>query len=208
MVEQENTMSEQEDNVESKSESKGNVMRTVEIEKAPLEKVPKNKGNLMREISIEKVVLSCGGVKDALDKEVKLLEKISKRKAARKQTAKRIPGFGIRPKLEVGCMVTIRGEEAEEMLGKFLAAVDNQLLEKQIADNHFSFGIAEYIEIPGEEYDREIGMIGFKITVVFKRKGKRVRIKKIKRGHLPKKQVVTQEEIIAFMEDKFETEFE
>tara|TARA_Y100000310_G_C20611580_1_gene778268 strand:- start:215 stop:790 length:576 start_codon:yes stop_codon:yes gene_type:complete len=183
---------------------------------APLEKVPKvenennveSKGNVMRTVEIEKVVLSCGGVKDELDKEVKLLEKISKRKAARKQTAKRIPGFGIRPKLEVGCMVTIRGEEAEEMLGKFLAAVDNQLLEKQIADNHFSFGIAEYIEIPGEEYDREIGMIGFKITVVFKRKGKRVRIKKIKRGHLPKKQVVTQEEIIAFMEDKFETEFE
>lgn len=184
MAEQETKMEEKK---ESKMESKDNVMRTIEI---------------------EKVVLSCGGVKDELEKEVKLLEKISKRKAARKQTAKRIPGFGIRPKLEVGCMVTIRGEESEEFLGKFLAAVDNKLLESQIADNHFSFGIPEYIEIPGEEYDREIGMIGFKVTVVFKRKGKRVRLKKIKRGHLPKKQVVTQEEIIIFMEDKFETEFE
>tara|TARA_Y100000310_G_scaffold345132_1_gene462068 strand:- start:2503 stop:3096 length:594 start_codon:yes stop_codon:yes gene_type:complete len=193
---------------ESKQEMKENVMRTIEIEKAPLEKVPKNEGNLMREISIEKVVLSCGGVKDELEKEVKLLEKISKKKAARKQTAKRIPGFGIRPKLEVGCMVTVRGEEAEELLGRLLAAVDNQLLEKQIADNHFSFGIAEYIEIPGEEYDRDIGMIGFKITVVFSRKGKRIAKKKIKRGKLPKKQVVTQEEIITFMENKFETEFE
>ena len=168
----------------------------------------KSNENVMREISIEKVVLSCGGVKDALDKEVKLLTKIAKKKPARRQTAKRIPGFGIRPKLEVGCMVTLRGEEAAELLGRLLAAIDNQLAEEQIADNHFSFGIAEYIEIPGEEYDREIGMIGFKVTVVFKRKGKRVKEKKIKRGKLPKKQIVTKEEIVKFMENKYDTEFE
>src|SRR3989338_11389153 len=97
----------------------------------------KSNEKVMREISIEKVVLSCGGVKDALDKEVKLLTKIAKKKPARRQTAKRIPGFGIRPKLEVGCMVTLRGEEAAELLGRLLAAIDNQLAEEQIADNHF-----------------------------------------------------------------------
>jgi large subunit ribosomal protein L5 len=195
----------QENKVETKKE---NPMREIFIENKPLEKVSKGKENPMREIFIEKVVLSCGGVKEVLDKEVMLLEKISKKKPARKQTAKRIPGFGIRPKLEVGCMVTLRGDEAEDLLGKLLAAVDNQLTIKQIADNHFSFGIAEYIEIPGEEYDREIGMMGFKITVVFKRKGKRIQNKKIKRGKQPKKQVVSADEIMTFMENKYETEFE
>jgi len=164
--------------------------------------------NPMRKVEIEKVVLSCGGVGDTLDKEVLLLEKISKRKVSRRQTSKRIPGFGIRPKLEVGCMVTVRGEEAEDLLGKLLAAIDNEIPESKISDNHFSFGIPEYIEIPNMEYDRDIGMMGFKITVVFSRKGKAVNKKKIKRGHLPKKQMVTKEEIIKFMEDKFETEIE
>ena len=173
----------------------------------------KNKGreknsNPMREIEIEKMVLNCGGIDDKLEKGVKLLEMITGKKVLQTIAKKRIPGFGIRPKLEVGCMVTLRGEEAAELLGRLLAAIDNQLAEEQIADNHFSFGIAEYIEIPGEEYDREIGMIGFKVAVVFKRKGKRVKEKKIKRGKLPKKQIVTKEEIVKFMENKYDTEFE
>jgi large subunit ribosomal protein L5 len=192
----------------SDSKSNDNTMREIFIENKPLEKVSKSKENLMREIFIEKIVLSCGGVKDVLDKEVKLLGKISKRKVSRRQTKKRIPGFGIRPKLEVGCMVTVRGEEAEDLLGRLLGAIDNVLDEDKIADNHFSFGIKEYIEIPGEEYDREIGMIGFKVSIVFARKGKRVTKKKIKRGTLPAKQTVTKAEIIEFMEDKFDTEFE
>ena len=35
--------------------------------------------NKMREAKIEKVILSCGGVKDVLDKSVKLLKKLSKK---------------------------------------------------------------------------------------------------------------------------------
>lgn len=166
------------------------------------------KMNLLREVQIERMVLSCGGVKDTLEKEIKLLEKIAKKKPSRRQTKKRIPGFGIRPKLEVGCMVTLRGKEAVELLKRLLSAIDNTLRTKQIADNHFSFGIAEYIEIPDEEYDRDIGMMGFNVSIIFARKGKRIERKKIKKSRLPKKQRVTKEEIINFMEENFGTEFE
>ena len=91
---------------------------------------------------------------------------------------------------------------------KFPSIKPQQIFHFKISENHFSFGIPEYIEIPGEEYDREIGMLGFKVTVVFKRRGKRVQKKKIKQGKLPKKQKVTKEEIIKFMEDKFDTVIE
>jgi large subunit ribosomal protein L5 len=166
------------------------------------------KNNVMREIKIEKVILSCGGVGDALAKSIKLLKKLSKRSPAVKMTNKRIPGFGIRPKLEVGCMVTLRGNEALKLLERLLASEDNQLRKKQIQENHFSFGIKEYIEIPGEEYDREIGMSGLTVTVVFVRRGgKRVIRKKIKQGKLPKRQNVKKEEIISFMKSKFKTNF-
>ena len=168
-------------------------------------KMAENKMNIMREFKIDKIVLSCGGIKDVLEKEVKLLKKISKKKPSIRKSMKRIPGFGVRPQLEVGCMVTLRGKEAVTLLKRLLAAVDNQLRKKQIADNHFSFGIHEYIEIPGEEYDREIGMMGFNATISFSRKGKRVAIRKIKMKSLPKKQIVTKDEIIKFMVEEFGT---
>ena len=162
--------------------------------------------NVMREVNIEKLVLTVRGVKEELDKGVKLLEKISKRKPARRSTHKRIPGFGIRPGLEIGAKVTLRGKEAIELLKRLLAAIENRLKEKQIAPNHFSFGIKEYIEIPGEEYDRDIGMKGFEATVVFSRKGKRTAVKKIKQGKSPLKQIVSKDEIIKYMEDNFGTD--
>ena len=88
-----------------------------------------------------------------------------------------------------------------------LTTIDNTLRKKQISENNFSFGIKEYIEIPGIEYQRDIGIMGFDVTVVFKRAGKRIRFKKIKQGKIPKRQVITPEEIIKFMEDNFQTEF-
>ena len=88
-----------------------------------------------------------------------------------------------------------------------MGAVDNKLKKKQVSDNHFSFGIEEYIEIPGMEYHREIGIKGLNATVVFARPGGRVRLKKIKSGRVPKKQHVKKEEIIKYMEDVFKTQF-
>ena len=97
------------------------------------------KENPMREVYIEKIVLSCSGVSVELEKGEKLLKKISKKTPLKKVTRKRIPGFGIRPGLEVGCMVTLRGEEAASLLKRLFAAVDNRIRKKQIAVNHFSF---------------------------------------------------------------------
>jgi len=173
----------------------------------PLKKVSKMP-NKMQEVEMEKLVLSFGGVKDELEKGYKLLKKISKEKPSRRLTSKRIPGFGIRPEMEVGCMVTLRGEKAKNLLKRLLASVDNKMKKKQIAKNQFGFGIKEYIEIPGEEYDREIGMIGFNVVLVFSRKGKRVSIKKIKRGRLPERHHVTQDEIIKYMKENFNVRVE
>jgi len=163
--------------------------------------------NKMREIKIEKIVLSIGGTGEELEKGVKLLAMLTGRKPAKRKSRKRIPSLGVRPKLEVGAIVTIR-QNVREFLGKMLVAIDNKLMKKQISENNFSFGIKEYIEIPGVEYQREIGIMGFDVTVVFKRTGRRVRLRKVKRGKVSKKQAINREEIIKFMEDNFQTEFE
>ena len=163
--------------------------------------------NKMREIKIEKVVLSVSGLGNELEKGYKLLEYLTERKPSKTSSKKRIPSLGVRPKLEIGAVVTIR-KRAEEILKRMLAAVDNQLSKKQLSENNFSFGIKEYIEIPGAEYQRDIGITGLDITVVFKRTGRRVKLRKIKRGKIPKRQTITKDEIIKFMEDNFNTKFE
>ena len=163
--------------------------------------------NIMREIKIEKIVLSVGGIGEDLEKGVKLLKILTGRKPVKKKSHKRIPTLGIRPNLEVGAMVTIR-QNIKEFLSKMMVTIDNRLTKKQVSENNFSFGIKEYIEIPGIEYQRDIGIIGFDVTVVFRRTGKRVKLKKIKRGKIPKRQIISREEIIKFMEDNFQTEFE
>lgn len=160
----------------------------------------------MRKIKIEKIVFGVGGIADALEKGVKLLELVTKRKPAKMKSRKRIPSLGIRPGLEVGAVVTIR-KDPEEILTKMLSAIDNVLTKKQISENNFSFGVKEYIEVPGVEYQRELGIMGFDVTVVFKRTGKRVKIRKIKKGKIPKRQKISKEEIIKFMENKFKTQF-
>ncbi len=160
----------------------------------------------MREIKIEKVVLSIGGTGDYLEKGHKLLEIITNRKPSKTTSRKRIPGLGVRPGLEIGTVVTIR-KGTEELLRKMLLAIDNTLKKKQISENNFSFGIQEYLEIPGMDYYREIGIMGFDVTVVFKRSGRRVKLRKIKSGKIPQRQKIKKEEIIKFMEEKFQTRF-
>ncbi|MBU0761149.1 MAG: 50S ribosomal protein L5 [Nanoarchaeota archaeon] len=172
--------------------------------------IQEKKENPMREVKLEKVVLSCGATGPNLEKSQKLLEMISGKKAQIMKAGpkRRIPDFGVKPHLPLGTSVTLRGKHAFEILKKLLGAVDNELDEKQIAENSFSFGIHEYIEIPGIEYQREIGIRGLNVTACFIRAGVRVKRRKIKRGKLPEKQKISPEEIIKFLEENFETEVE
>ncbi|MBS3081470.1 50S ribosomal protein L5 [Candidatus Pacearchaeota archaeon] len=162
----------------------------------------------MRTPRISRVVLSAGAVDKDLEKAKKLLELISEKKAqvTKSGSRTRIPAFGVRPKMELGTNVTLRKEEALEVLRKLLGAIDNRLKATQIDKNNFSFGIPEYINIPGMRYVRDIGIRGFNITVVFERPGVRVKKRKIKKGKVPFKQHVSPEEIIDYMKKTFKTE--
>lgn len=175
--------------------------------KAEVEVKSEKGKNPMLNISIEKVVMSCGATGDNLVKAKKLLEIISGNKAQVIASRKRIPDFAVRPGLEVGTRVTLRDQKAIDILKRLLGSIDNILKKKQVSENHFSFGIEEYIEIPGMEYQRDIGIRGLNVTVVFARPGTRVKEKKIKVGKLPKRHHVSKQEIIKYMEDVFKTTF-
>ena len=174
------------------------------LEEQKNEMVQPGKENVMRNIKLDRVVLNIGGTGEKLDKGVILLEKVSEKKPIRVKATKRIPTWSVRPGLEVGTKVTLRGNDAVNMIKKLLPSIDNTLKEKQIQNNFFSFGIPEYIEIPGMEYIREVGIMGFEVSVVFSRAGKSVEKKKVKRGK-SKRLIVTREEIENYLKNNFGT---
>ena len=63
-------------------------------------------GNIMRNIGIEKVTLNIGAGKnpEKLDKGVKLIATITGKKPIKTITNKRIPSWGLRPALPIGCV--------------------------------------------------------------------------------------------------------
>ncbi len=165
-----------------------------------------NLQNSMRGIRIEKVTLNIGVGEsgDKLNKAKKILEKFTNSKAVQTITMKRIPSWGLRPKLPIGCKITLRGKKSEEILSRLFKAIDNKLDEKKIdSSGNFSFGIPEYIDIPDVEYDPSIGIIGLEAAVTMERQGYRIKRRRLKNKKIPFNHLITKEETKDFIQNKF-----
>jgi len=140
--------------------------------------------NPMTRVRIEKVTLNIGAGKDSakLEKGMKLLKIITNKTPVKTVTQKRIPGWGIRPGLPIGCKVTLRGKKAIEILQRLFYAKENTLNEKQFDDNgNVSFGIPEYIDIKDIKYDPEIGVTGLEVCVTLEKPGFRIKRRRQKK---------------------------
>ena len=157
--------------------------------------------NPMRQVLIEKLVLNIGTGKEQsnLTKAMKLLKLLTGFEPVKTLAKKRIPAWGLRPGLPVGCKKTLRGEKALEILKLMLKAKDNKLSQNCFDDyGNVNFGIEEYIAIPGVKYDPEIGIIGLQVSVTLKRKGFRVKHRRLRRTHIGKKHLISKQEAIDF----------
>lgn len=182
------------------------VTETKVEQPSPAQAKPKSgsKTKNMRDIKIEKVVLNiCAGAEQEPVKKAKiLLTTIAGMNAVETKAKKRIATWKIRPGLPIGAKVTRRGKEAEELLARLLASLGNILPKKAFSANGFSFGIKEYIDIPGVKYDPKVGIIGLDVCVSLARPGYRVKLRKIKTKRLPKKHSISKEESAEFAEKK------
>ncbi|MEM4245406.1 MAG: 50S ribosomal protein L5 [Candidatus Nanoarchaeia archaeon] len=165
----------------------------------------------MREIKIEKITLNIGTGEpgEKLEKALKLLKNISGEKPVKTVTRKRIPTWKIRPGLQIGCKVTLRGEKAQKMLKRLLQAKGNKLKKENFDDKgNFAFGIKEYLDIPEAKYDADIGIIGLEVAVTLQRPGYRIKRRMIKPKKIPKKHAITKQEAIEFIQKKYGIEVE
>lgn len=159
--------------------------------------------NPWKKIKIAKVTLNIGAGKneDLLKRGLVLLQKLVPDQAPVKTfTQKRIPGWGLRPGLAIGAKVTVR-RNTEEFLKRLLVAKRNQLAKSNFdRSGNLSFGVPEYIDIPGLEYDPELKIIGFEVAVTLERPGFRVKHRKSRPSFVGKAHGVSPSEAITFVE--------
>jgi len=156
----------------------------------------------MKRIYVEKVTLNIGTGKpgDGLEKAVKLLKAISNHLPVKTEAKKRIPTWGLRPGLQIGTKVTLRGKEAEELLRRLLQAKKNELKRSNFDDKgNLSFGIHEYLDIPGVKYDPGIGIIGLEVAVTLSRPGYSIKLRRVKRRSIGTRHKISKEDAIDFV---------
>lgn len=162
--------------------------------------------NAMRNIRIEKITLNIGTGKEQprLEKGMKLLKTITGVNPVKTVSKKRIPGWGLRIGLPIGCKLTLRKKAAKELLIRLLESRNNILSPDQFdAGGNVSFGVPEYIDIPDVKYDPEIGIMGLEVCVTLERPGFRIKRRKIMKKKIPSGHKITKEEAMEFMTKEF-----
>jgi large subunit ribosomal protein L5 len=158
-------------------------------------------------VRIEKLTLNIGcGTATNTEHAKKILEMLSNRKVVITKTRKRTT-FNVPKNKPIGCKVTIR-QETEKFLKLLLEAKENKLSQRSFdSTGNFSFGIKEYIDIPGMDYEPKVGILGMDVCVTLERPGYRVKRKRLA-GKVGKSHLITKQEAMDFMKQKFGVEIE
>ncbi len=156
----------------------------------------------MRDIKIEKITLNIGcGTKTPIDTATTILKNVSGGKVVITKTKKRST-FNVPKNKEIGCKITLR-KNTTPFLKRLLEAKENKLRMSNFdRTGNFSFGIREYIDVPGTEYDPKLGVLGFDVCVTLERPGYRVKRKRLG-GKLGKGHLIKKEDAVEFAKEKF-----
>jgi large subunit ribosomal protein L5 len=162
--------------------------------------------NPMQRPILSKVVVNIG-VGEAGEKVARaanLLESLTGQKAVRTAARKTNRDLGVRKSELIGCKVTLRKERAEEFLRRALDAVDGTVQSRWFdGEGNFAFGIEEHINIPGVQYDPQIGIYGMDVCVTVERPGYRIKRRKLRKRKVPGHHRVDRLQSMRFIRDKF-----
>lgn len=160
------------------------------------------KENPMEEVLIDKVVINMGIGEsgERLQRAYNMLEGLVQQKPAVTYAKKTIKNFGIRKGEAIGIKVTLRGDKALKFLQDALTVKEMRLSRKSISDGYFSFGIAEHIDLPGVEYDPDVGIFGMDVCVSLRKRGYRVARRRRRKSKIATSHRVTKQETIRFLE--------
>lgn len=156
----------------------------------------------MRDVRIEKITLNIGcGTKTPIEMARTVLKNVSGSTVVVTKTKKRTT-FNVPKDKPIGCKVTIR-KNTHDFLKRLLEAKENMLRASSFdSTGNFSFGVREYIDVPGMEYEPKIGVLGFDVCVTLERPGYRVKRKRLP-CRVGKSHLITKEDAMEFAKQKF-----
>lgn len=167
--------------------------------------------NPMLKPRIQKVTVnvSVGKSGEPLENAMKIIEDLTGQKPCTRRAKRTIRDFGIRKGEPTACLVTLRQEGGESFLGKAFQAIGNKV-SKESFDRlgNLSFGIEEHIEIRGTKYVPELGIIGMDVNVSVERPGYRVKRRRRAKSKIGRSHLLTVEESMLLIKDKFGVQIE
>jgi large subunit ribosomal protein L5 len=162
--------------------------------------------NPMKQLKIGKVVvnISVGASGEPLDNAMTILRRITGQEPCQRVAKQTIRGWGIRKSEPMACLVTLRGEKADEFLQRAFRAVGNRVNPRSFDRNgNFAFGIKEHIDLPGTRYDPSLGITGMDVNVTLERPGYRVSRRKRAQSKVGSAHRVTPEESMTYIAEKY-----
>ena len=183
--------------------------RVPEPEPAPEPTIPKRPDHPMRNIEIDKVVINIGvgEAGDKLNRAEKVIDLLTHRKPIQTLSRTTNRDLGIRKKMPIGCMVTLRRIAADEFLKEAFWVKNNRIPKYSFdQDGNFSFGIPDYTEFRDMKYDPDIGIFGMDISVTMKRPGFSISRRKRSRRKIPMSVRISPSETQAFIKSRFDVE--
>lgn len=186
------------------------MIKLSQVEELPIEEYKEKwaaQPMLRPKIGAVKLNVSLGVAGSPLDRAKTIIQGLTEQQPSETYAKQTWRSWGIRKGQPVGITVTVRGEEAYELLMRLFHAKDYKLKQKSIdQQGNFGFGIEEHIDIPGQNYDPNLGIIGMDVNVQMERVGYRVKRRKYKPKKLGKNHVLTPLETKVFLRDKYDIE--
>merc|ERR1739845_117792 len=170
--------------------------------------MPRNPDNTNRDVICDKLIINIavGESGDRLTKAVRVLQQLSDQQPVENKARYTVRTFGIRRNEKIATHVTIRGEKATDLIDRGLKITDYEISQRHFsATGNFGFGVNEHIDL-GLKYDPNTGIYGMDFYVVLCRPGFRVSRKKRKRGRIGVSHLVTKEDAMEFVRQKFNAE--
>jgi len=162
--------------------------------------------NIMKKIRLNKVILNIGTGKSGqpIETAKAALLQIINGKPNQRAAKKTQRDWGVRKGEPIGVAITVRGDNAIQLLKKLLEAKSNQIKAKSFDDEgNFSFGILEHIDIPGIKYDHKIGILGLNVSVSLIRSGFNIKLRSKHKARIGKNHRITKQDASEFMSKEF-----
>ena len=163
--------------------------------------------NVMKKIFLSKVVLNMGVGKSGEPIEIgkKTLEQITGKKPNIRNAKKSQRDWGVRKGEPIGVAITVRNDDAMELLKRLLVAKDNKINGRSIDnEGNIAFGIKEHIDIPEIKYDPKIGILGLEVSIALTRPGFNIKLRSLRKAKVGKNHRIRKSDAIKFFTEEFE----